>query len=343
MSTSTITVAILGLRRLGASFGLALKRYAAQKGARHQFEITGWDSSSAEAAAAQKRGAFDTLAPGLAAAAANRDIVLLALPYSEVQSAYRAFAPALRPGAVVLDASPLKGPSLEWAQKALPAEAHMIGITPVVNFSYLFDGLDDAEHASADLFDGGTFMLMPAARAAKDAVELAADLATLVGATPRFADPAEHDGFIALTDALPALLGAAAFHAAKQGQSWDDAQRLTNSNFGRLTHSLLDSHPDDLRDLLLNNRQNTLYHLDNLIRSLQAFRDVLDANQQDALEAALIGAAQAYAGWAKARSANRWGDAPEAPTSSGHSVMSGLLGDSLARRLKRDGNGSSDR
>ena len=127
--------------------------------------------------AAQKLGAVDSTPRSVVDAARNRDIVVLALPYSEVQAAYRVIGSELRPGAVVLDLSPLKLPSIKWAEAHLPETAYMVGATPILNPKYLFDGLDDVDHAAADLFDGGTFLLMPATNAPKDAVELATDFA----------------------------------------------------------------------------------------------------------------------------------------------------------------------
>src|SRR5690349_10451143 len=97
------------------------------------------DTRGAIQAAAEKRGALDSTARGFADAARNRDIVVLALPYAEVQSAYRDIAHVLRPGAVVLDMSPLAEPSVKWAQANLPENVYMVGVTPVFNPDVLFE------------------------------------------------------------------------------------------------------------------------------------------------------------------------------------------------------------
>lgn len=332
---STISVAILGLGRIGASVGLALKQYNTGKGARHDFQVVGTDRRSSIQADAEKRGALHTTARSLADAARNRDIIIIALPYSDVASAYREIGAAARPGAVVLDMSPLASPSLQWAAAHLAESVYMVSVTPVLNPAVLFDGLDTLEHARADLFDGGGMMLMPSPNAAKDAVELAADFATVLGAAPHFMDAAEHDALIAATEGLPALMGVALFHMLKGTKGWDDGRRMANPAFARVTHRLNDLHPDDLRDLLLNNRANTVHFLDNLIVTLQTLRGLVDSDSRDALEVALIESATAYDEWLNRRRRGRWDDAPD-DARSGGSVMSSMMGDYLARRLRRD-------
>jgi prephenate dehydrogenase len=335
---STINVAILGLNRLSASVGLALKRYNSGKDARHTFKLVGYDAAGT-AADAPKRGMVDSLVRSAAEAARDKDLIVLAVPYAITQATYRQIAETLRPGAVVFDLSPLKQPSIQWAAAHLPKETYMVGATAVVNPAYLFDGLDDLDHAAADLFDGGAMLLMPAARCSKEAVELATDFSTLLGATPHFADAGEHDSYIALTEGLPMLLGAAYFYMLQGGKAWDDARRLTNPAFGRLTHHLADAHPDDLRDALLGNRDALTHHLDALIDTLVTMRKILHENNRDALEVALIQSAEAYRLWWSKRQRGQWEDTTDRPQANS-SLMSGLMGDYLARRLRGDKNES---
>lgn len=339
-----VSVGILGVGRVGASVALALKRYNASKEARHAFEFVAADSRAGVREEAQKLEIAPRIERNLFAAAEDKDIVLLALPYAEVKVAYEVIGPQLRPGTVVLDTSPLKQPSLEWAKQYLPEEVHMVGITPVFNPKHLFDGIDDTEHASEDLFDKGTMLLMPSVNCIKDAVELAADFSTLVGATPHFLDPAEHDGLIAMTEGLPALLGVAMFYLMHRSSGWGDTQRLTNPAFGLLTHHLYDTHPDDLRDAWLNNRDNLLRSLDELTATLRSFRELLAANDQAALEAALIQASDEYSQWINRRHNARWDEdkaAGQVP-SMGQMMFGGIMGNRLGKRLRRDENGEKD-
>jgi prephenate dehydrogenase len=334
---ATVSVAILGLGRIGASAALALRRYNARKDAQHQFDLTCGEMRPGIREDAQKIGLGDKIERDLFRAAQGKDIVVLALPYADVQVAYKSIASDLRPGAVVLDTAPLKQPSLEWAQKHLPKEVHMIGITPILNPAYLFDGLDDTLHAKADLFDSGNMLMMPAPSAARDAVELAADFSSLLGATPHFFDPAEHDSLMALTEQLPALIGVALFHMLAKKEGWNDAQRITNPGFGRATRALFDTHPDDLRDAWLNNRESLVRGVDDLIAALRQFREALGRGDRDGLEAALVESSDVYSAWVNRRHNARWEEDKLGDTSGGVSfgsmVMGGLMGGFLSKRL----------
>src|SRR4030095_15279248 len=135
---ATVTVAILGLGRMGASIGLALKRYNERKDAAHTFDIVFADIRGGIREDAKTLG-IDKVERDVFAAAANRDIVVIALPYADVQTAYKNLGSEIRSGAVVLDTSPLKQPSLQWAKAHLRADAHLVGITPILNPKYLFD------------------------------------------------------------------------------------------------------------------------------------------------------------------------------------------------------------
>lgn len=332
---ANVSVAVLGLGRVGASIVLALRRYNERKDSPHTFEVTAADMRAGIRDDAAKVG-LDRLEKDIFTAVRGKDIVVLALPYADVQDAYKAIATDLRPGTVVLDASPLKQPSLEWASRHLTAENHMVGITPILNPAYLFDGLDDTLHARADLFDKGNMLLMPGPSCIKEAIELASDFATILGSSPHFFDPVEHDSVAALTEGLPAVLALASFYMSAKSAGWADAQRVTNPAFGRLTRHLYDTHPDDLRDLLLNNRANTVRQIDELLIVLRTLRELISAGEQDALEAALLESSDNYNLWINRRAKAKWDDA--APADDGQSVggmlMNGLMGGFLSRRLQ---------
>jgi prephenate dehydrogenase len=176
---------------------------------------------------------------------------------------------------------------------------------------------------------------MPSAKGVKEAVELASDFSEILGAKPRFADPVENDGWIAAMEGLPALLGLATFHTLREDEGWDDVQRAGNPSFGRLTHHLFDTHPDDLRDLLLQNRHNVVRQIDQLTETLSSLRAVLATNDRAALEEALIESSKAYGKWLNRRQNARWDEGGNVQeTQSRDTFMGGLLGGYLSKRLR---------
>lgn len=343
--TKTITVTIIGLERTGSSVALALRRCNQRDRAAQRFTTRGADPRPGILEDARKAKICDRFERSPAAAARDSDVVVLALPLPDQRAVWQGLAESLQPGAVVLDMAQLKAPALDLAREFLPAEAHLVQATAVVNARYLFDGRDDAAHAAEDLFDEGSILLMPAADCSRAAIELASDFSTLLGATPHFMDPLEHDSLIAATVDLPALLGVASFHSLSRSPGWNDLQRMTNPPFGRLTHQLFDRHPDDLRDQWLHNREPLLRWLDGLLGTLQQARQALADEDRDALEALLTGAEEEYSAWINRRSNNRWdaderGSGMPAPSSM---LMSGLLGDFLSRRMRGDNHNEDER
>lgn len=338
---NTINVGIIGLGRISASVGLALKRYNARKDARQRFNITGYDPLETAGVVARNRGAVDTITRSVIEAAANKDILIFALPYREAQATYRLLGGDVRAGTVLLDLSPLKVPSQTWAAKYFKVEAYAIGATPVINPAYLFDSSNEIERAAPDLFDAGHMLLMPPTTAPKEAVELAADFAEILGATPHFADAAEHDAWAAAVDGLPTALGVAAFHALRRRDVWNDARRAANPAFARLTQPLNDAHPDDLRDALLNNRENLTRQIDATLEALHTLRDIIAQNDQAALEGLLIESAEAYQLWMIRRQKGEWDDKNAMPKreSSAEIFMSGLFGTAVSKRLRGDKKG----
>lgn len=332
-----ISIAILGMGRVGASVGLSLKRYNARPDAKHRFKITAFDTISDNLKAAQKLNAADDYVRQAFDAVRGRDIVILAMPYAEVEATYKYIASDLRPGVVLIDFSPLKQPSLDWAARYLPKEAHVLGATPLVNMQYLFDGLDKTELASADLFDDGLVLLMPSVTCIPAAIELGADFAAILGASSQFIDPAENDSLVAGTEGMPMLLGTSFFLAMMRSQGWGDSQRVTNPTFGMLTRHLFDTHPDDLRDLWMNNADSMVRWIDDYTETLAQFRAALATRDRDALESAIGLAAQEYERWYNRRAKNRWGQEALKQNDPSPDVMQSFFGGFISNRLRRKG------
>ncbi len=332
----TIRVTIIGLGYLGTSVGLALQRYNRRGNTQHTFEITGVEDRATLLEEAEKKGAISKTARNLYNAVEERDLVVLAQPYAEVRRTYQAIGDGVRAGGVVLDLSPLKMPSIQWAKEYLSAEAHMVGVTPVINARYLHESQEDTAHAAEDLFDNGSMVLAPSPSCIREAVELASDFAALLGATVRFMDPLEHDSLMGATLGLPTLLGVMSFYTLARSPGWDDLKRLGNPPLGRLTQPLPANHPDDLRDLWLNNRDSLVHYLDRLMDSLGEVRQVLAGQDRDALEVVLAEATEQYDTWIAHRRRNHWDDPGTDRPSTSDSLMSGLMGSFLSRRLRGD-------
>lgn len=330
---STLSLAILGLGQVGASVGLALRRYMRNNG-KYQFKITGHGANTDVEKQALKLGVVDKVERRASDAVRGADIVVLAMPFDEVRDTFGYIAGTMRAGAVVLDLSTSKHPSIRWAAEVLDDEQHLVGMTPIINPRYMYSVAAGIDEAREDLFDDGAILLTPAANAMKEAVDLAFNFASLLGSQPRFLDPVEHDQMLVLTEVLPALLGTAYFFNLTQKPFWDDLQRFTNASFGALTRPLFDIHPDAMRDLLLENRESLTRGLDELLGTLKGLREALASQDRSTIEAVTVNASENYEKWVNKRTNNRWDDRADATkVDASNTMMGALLGQSLARRL----------
>jgi prephenate dehydrogenase len=300
-----IALTIIGLGQVGASFGLALKRYQQSSGATHRFTITGHDRETNACKEAQKRGAIDTCERNLTEACENADIVLIHAPPADLRDYLETIGPVLKPGCVVVETSPLKQPAIEWAKHYLPESTYLVGLAPVLNPDALHNKAADLEHANADLFDRGNLCIAASADCPSEAVELASDLVGLIGLEPHYLDPAEHDGLVAAVEGLPILLGLALFNTAAGAPSWTDLRRLTNPPFA-LSTAPLEKDPAVLLDFLTLDRENVLHYLNQAMGQLQALQNLLNQQDDDALGVVLAEASRQHAKWWGQRRSAKW-------------------------------------
>lgn len=307
-----IKVTIIGLNRLGTSFGLAIKGLSNTPKANHQFIITGSDQNRDVMKAAREMGAIDNEVRDPDDAVAQANVIILSAAYHEVKDVLEAIGSALKPGAVVLDLSPLKVPSIEWAQQAFPKnssnqyEAYLVGLTPLINPAYLHDTRETFEAAHSDLFSGGALIVAPAANCPEEAVRLVTELADLLKVPVHFVDPIEHDGLIAAMEGLPLLLQVALFQTLSGSSGWSDMQRLGTLPFVVATYRLGTDLPEDVAAFVTHNRDNVVRTLESLSATLQEITDLVRTGDTETIVHAISDSFDKYARWQHARTKNKW-------------------------------------
>jgi len=287
----TVEISIIGLGQIGASIGLAL---AGQKNNIHR---SGNDREPTITRQAEKMGAVDQTYLNLPAMVRQADVVILAVPVDELHDTFKAIALDLKEGAVVLDTSPVKTAVADWASELLPPERHLVAWLPAINPIYLHESSTGIEAAHADLFKNCLVFITHPRGVNEQAVKLAADLATLVGARPFFADPDEVEGLLAANHMLPQLAAAAVLNVTQAQPGWDEGRKLAGQVFAQVTQPL--SHLDESAQLgqaILLNQGNVVRLLDDLIASLQELRAILTRQDGAALQK-----------WLAQRKDNQWG------------------------------------
>jgi prephenate dehydrogenase len=294
----TVQIAILGLGQIGSSIGLAL---ASAKG--QVFRI-GHDRDQDIARAALKAGTVDKITLSLPDAVENSDVVIVAVPVEDTRMVLETVAPFLKPGAVLLDVSPMKNQVTQWAKELITAEdRYFITLTPAINPKYLLE--TDAAHA--DLFHDSVIMLTTDSSVDVSAVTLTENLITLLGATPIFSDPLEIDGFLTSSHLLPELVAAALVNTATSQPGWIDGRKIASQHFARVTAPLSSfGDGEKLGQAALYNRENSVRLLDTLIEELTSLRSALAENNADALNERLDTARREHQTWWRQRTTSEW-------------------------------------
>lgn len=294
-------ITIVGLGLIGASAGLALKKY------REKVVIVGHDKNMTLAGQARKLGAVDRTEWNLINATRGADRILLAVPPEEVHSTLEVIKEDLKDGCVIIDTASVKSQVLTWAAELLPASAGLVGGHPI----FVSDNYDPAA-ARADLFDHKLFCLVSDARTSSSAVQIATDLIEALGAQPFFIDAAEHDGLAAGVEHLPAILAGALARATSASPAWKEMRKLAGSQFYANTF-LVEGDPQAAADGCLANAQNTLRWLDAYIAELGQWRARVAAGDREGLAKDFEAGITATLKWAQAQETGNWEESQSEP------------------------------
>jgi prephenate dehydrogenase len=293
--SNSIKLALLGLDRITASIGLALKE-------RKDILTIGFDKSPEQARLAQARGLVQQAKWNLLEAVDGADVVLMGGLVAEQPEWLEALGGSLRQDAVVATLGPLLAPPLTWAAKSLPAGRHFVAAHPILNPAQLFEGTTGLESASKDLFTRGLWAVAAPQASAPEAVKLLGDVAHLLGAQAFYMDAAEHDGLMAAVNGVPALLAASLLRAANHSAGWHEARKVADRGFATSTFAVEQA---EAAALILN-RENVLRYLDVAQAELNTLREALSKGDRLTLGQLLVEAETQRAQWLAARQKGAW-------------------------------------
>ena len=329
----TVKISIIGLGQIGASIGLALANH------KNQVTTTGYDSSSEVTRKAQKVEAVERVEHNLSASVKGADVIILALPLDQIYETLKSIAPDVREGGLVVDTSPVKLAVATWAKELLPAGRHYIGMTPSLNPLILDETATGIEAARTDLFQNALVAVTASQGTTGDAIQLAANFISLLGARAYFADPAEVDGIMAAAHTLPALAAAALTETIIEQPGWDDIRKLAGRPFVAVTQLLDSEEPVALAEAARQNRANIVRVLDDYIATLKSLRDEIDGEKKKSFQVRLARIAKGRTQWRRARADGEWGSLgshkQEIPTLNDFWMQQIGLGKLLNQRRKK--------
>ncbi|MCB9139415.1 MAG: prephenate dehydrogenase [Caldilineaceae bacterium] len=261
------TIAIIGLGLTGTSFGLGLQREPGN------FQIVGHDKNPDASAAAKKAGAIDQSTFRLHATYEGADLVVVAVPLSELEELLGHLSEGLQPDVLLLIVSNMLAPAMEIAERQLPDTVHFVVGHPIVA------GVGGSLSPRADFFVNATFCLAPSVHTDPDAVQLASDFAERLGAKTFFVDAQEHDGMMAGLEQLPQVIAASLMHIFASSASWEETRRLAGRSFAQATE--LGNSAEQIYAGFMANRAALSLRIDQLQRELQRWQTLLAAEPDD--------------------------------------------------------------
>lgn len=270
-------ITIIGLGLIGGSLGLALKKWSKENNG--ALKIVGFDTDMEHQQLAKKMGAVDDVPWSLPDAISDADVVIISTPVGAMKQVFQDIAPHLKFNAIVTDTGSTKSDVMEWS-KLLPSHVSFVGAHPMAGKS------DSIEAASADLFDGASWVVCPSPTASEEAIK---NVLGLIGATngdPFFVEPEEHDAYVAGISHLPFVVAAALVKTTTTDQAWRDMRTLASTGFRDTTRLALGS-PEMHRDITLTNKAAIGRWIDSMIATLADFRQKLDGADEDQVREAV--------------------------------------------------------
>ena len=258
-------IGIIGTGLIGTSLGLALRQSDLRN-----LELVGTDYESSARSGAQKRGAFHKVEGRIQPVVEGADVVVLATPVMAMRELMEAIGPMLQEDVVVTDVGSSKQVVAGWAAELLPKTAQYVGGHPMA-------GRETAgpEHASADLFAGKAYCVVPNPDTKEQAVSAVTTMAEAIGAKPFFISAGEHDSFVAAVSHLPFMMSVALMQTVSKSANWDDIAQLASSGFRDLSR-LASGDAIMHRDISLTNREHIVSWIDSYIRELYEIRNLLN-------------------------------------------------------------------
>ena len=323
-------IAIVGVSPVGVSMGLALMD---RRLSNTEIVITSGDRNVVSAVS--KLGAANKTITSMRNAVEDARLVILDSPISELRDIMDTIGPYVEDGAVVTDTSSLKEPVMKWADEFLPPDASFVSGYPLLK-----SPPETIESADASVFRGAKYTITPMNDSKEHSIRTVVGLVEALGASPVFLDPAEHDSYAAAMHHLPVVMSSAFVNATAGSDGWREMHMLAESRFNIFGKHASDD-PLDNEAACIANPESIIHWVDQLILELYNFRnDIKEAGSEggDALLDRFVKAWELRAKWEADAVVPREG--ARLP-SAGESMMSAMLGEKLAQRLR--GMGDKDK
>lgn len=264
---------LIGCGLMGGSFALALKKAGLVQ------RVVGYSKSPTTTARALQMGVIDVEAPSALLAAAGADLVLLAVPVGATEATLKSIKHLVTPEMLIMDVGSTKGDVVQAARNALGNQiASFVPAHP--NTGKEVAGV---AHADADLYCGAKVILTPTERTLTSHLHKAQALWTALECDVRVMSPETHDAAFAAVSHLPHMLAFAMMQSVMRQPQADAFLSIAGPGFRDFTR-IAAGDPKMWRDILLANKTEVLAQAAQFKHAVQAFEDVLQSDNAQALE-----------------------------------------------------------
>lgn len=273
MPGSVSSVAIIGLGLIGSSIARGVREYMPD------VRVTGYDASEAVRVESRNLGFCHDVPDDAAAAVADADLVILAVPVGRMADAARAIAAGLKADAIISDVGSSKASVLQVLREELPSH-RLVPAHPVA-------GTENSGPASgfASLFHQRWCIITPEERGCPIALEAVTTFWANLGAKVEIMDAPHHDMVLAVTSHLPHLIAYTIVGTASELEEVTESEVIKYSAGGfRDFTRIAASDPVMWRDIFLNNKDAVLNTLQRFNEDLTALQQAIRKGDADKLE-----------------------------------------------------------
>ena len=266
-------IAIIGMGLIGASIARASRRAGLAT------VMAGYDADPTAMADVAALALVDDVADSAAAAVADADLVIMAVPVGAVGAVAETIIPHMKPGAVLTDTGSTKRSVLRDVAPHLNETIIWLPSHPLAGTEH-----SGPQAGIAHLFDGRYWIVLPL-DAPESALLEFESFVTGLGSVVERMTPDYHDKVLALTSHLPHLIAYTIVGTAVdlEQQLKNDVIRFSASGFRDFTR-IAASDPVMWRDVFLNNDEAVLEMLQRFSEDLSYLQRAIRWQEGDKLE-----------------------------------------------------------
>lgn len=272
MRCLTERVLVIGLGLIGGSLASALRTRGICR------TVVGYDRDKDELEAGLRLGVIGEAATDLLTAAAEADVIVLAVPVKAIEAVLAEILPVLRADTILTDVGSVKG-------NVVKSATELFGHVPERFIpGHPIAGSEKSGVAAADatLFEHHKVIITPLPQSDPDAVTLIARMWQSVGAQVLQMDVDRHDEVLAATSHLPHLLAFSLVDTLAQEQDCNDIFRYAAGGFRDFTR-VAASDPTMWHDIGLANKQAILQKIDEFTSGVGRLRKAIETEDSVAM------------------------------------------------------------